>query len=58
MEYEPYDRSSLFSGFIKLLSILMSLPSLVNFGLTVAEEKAFKIERTDARTDTQSVFIE
>ena len=33
------------------------MPSLVKIGPTVAEKKAFKVKRTDTRTDTQSVFI-
>ena len=33
------------------------LPTLVEIGPALAEKKAFEIERTDARTGTQSVFI-
>ena len=43
--------------FILAHSVSSHLPTLVEIGSGVAVKKAFEIERTDAQTDTQSVFI-
>ena len=37
--------------------VLTCMPTLVQIGPAFAKKKAIKIEWTDARTDTQSVFI-